>query len=186
MLAYMEQAGSVWNGKARSELWGQGKATVKGGNYEKERKAKWRLEIIGREAHAQTLCWGSGHERLGRALRNPQHADCSDWKYESSAPRMTHGRSPPPWVANENTDEEEGRAEDSTTSQGISQPLTMSTLVSWILSHSAVGGWGGDSSDHLGKERGAILPHVACQGGRRFGNRRKHLRDRKRATGTCS
>lgn len=62
----------------------------------------------------------------------------------------------------------------------------MSTLVSWILSHSAVGDWGGDSSDHLGKERGAILPHAACQGGRRFGNRRKHLRERKRATGTCS
>jgi len=101
-----------------------------------------------------SLCWASGHESLGRASRNPRHADGSDWKYESSAPGMTHGRTPPPWAANENIDEEEGQAEDSTTSQGISQPLTVSTLMSWIFSHSAVGGWGGDSSDHLGKERG--------------------------------
>ena len=33
-------------------------------------------------------------------------------------------------------------------------------------------------------ERGAILPHVACQRGRHFGNRSKYLRDRKAATGT--
>lgn len=73
----MEQADSVWNGKAQSGLWGQGKATGEGGNNETERKTSWGLEIVARETHAQTLRWASGQERLGRALRNPQHAACS-------------------------------------------------------------------------------------------------------------
>lgn len=56
MFIYMKQENSVWNWKAQSGLWGQGKATGKGGNNETERKTNWGLEIVVRETHAKTLC----------------------------------------------------------------------------------------------------------------------------------
>lgn len=147
----------------RTEVdWGGGKSYWHGRKQWNREKRKPRAGKLSEENPCARPLWREsppsakllGRASLGRASRNPQHADGSDWKYESSAPRMTHGCTPPPWAANENTDEEEGRAEDSTISQGISQPYTMSTLMSWIFSRSAVGGWGGDRSDHVGKERG--------------------------------
>lgn len=171
---------------------GEGKATGKGGNNEIERKDNWGLEITVRKTRAHTPNGESALPllsfrawKLGQSLKKPSahwqlwlkiwviSPQDDSWPHSSTLSGKWKYR----WRGRSGWGQYYKPGNFSASRYVNTHVMNLFTFSSWWLRRRRQ--WPSGEG-----ERGAILPHVACQGGRRFGKRSKYLRDRKRATGT--